>query len=80
MSGGDLTLTCYQFCPQSTVSQALADVDQRDKSAVIAVDSNAYTEAGEVYTFDSASMLLKKSGATYVLDPSLTSTANSSLK
>ena len=80
LSGGDLTLTCYQFCPQGTVSQALADVDQWDKSAVIAIDSNAYSEVGEVYTFDSTTMLLNKSGATVILDPSLTSTTHSSFK
>ena len=77
LSGGDLSFTCYQFCPQGEVSQTLADVIEWDKSAVEAVDADAYSTAGKTYTFDSTNMLLKYAGTPVVLDPNLSSAVDS---
>ena len=77
LSVGDLSLTCYQFCPQAEVSQALADVNQWDDTAVDAALAGTWSTSGKAYTFDSTNMLLKYSGTPVVLDPSVSSAVES---
>jgi len=79
LAGGDLSFTCYGFCPQGEVSQTLADVIDWDEDAVKAVEASAFSTTGKAYTFDSTNMLLKYSGTDtpVVLDPSLSSSVDS---
>ena len=75
--GGNLSFTCYEFCPQGEVSQTLADLDQGDQTAVNNQESGAFSTSGKAYTFDSSDMLLKYSGTSVVLDPSVSSSVES---
>lgn len=68
---GDLSLTCYQFCPDGNVSQSLADAKSWDQSAIEAIDNTAFSTTGKSYAFNPATMLLKSSGTPVVLDPSV---------
>jgi hypothetical protein len=68
---GDLSLTCYQLCPDGNVSKGLADTNSWDQSAVEAIDSNAFSTTGKPYAFDPTTMVLKSSGVPVVLDPSV---------
>ena len=68
---GDLSLTCYQLCPDGNVSEGLADTNSWDQSAIEAIDSNAFSVTGKTYVFDPTTMVLKSSGVPVVLDPSV---------
>ena len=80
LDGGNLSLTCYQFCPQGQVSQALAAVEDWDQTAVEAVDSNAFSRTGKSYTFNATDQLLKYGTTNVILDPSISNTVESEFR
>jgi hypothetical protein len=80
LNGGNLTLKCYQFCPQGQVSQALAAVEEWNQTAVEAVDSNAFSRTGKSYTFNATDQLLKYGTTAVILDPSISNTVESEFR
>ena len=73
LSGGNISLTCYGFCPQGEVSQTLAGLDYWDETAVNNQESGAFSTSGKAFTFDSSNMLLEYNNTAVVLDPSVSS-------
>jgi len=73
VSAGNLGLSCYLFCPEGTVSEALATADQWDSSAV---GASNWSSTGKAFSFDAADMTLKYGTTPVVLDSSVTSTTN----
>ncbi len=71
--GGNLSFTCYGFCPQGEVSQTLAGLDTWDETAVNNQQSGAFSTSGKAFTFDSSNMLLEYNNTAIVLDPSVSS-------
>jgi len=80
LNGGNLTLNCYQFCPQGQVSQALAAVEEWNQTAVEAVDSDAFSRTGKSYTFNVTDQLLKYGTTAVILDPTLSNTVESEFR
>ena len=80
LAGGNLSLKCYQFCPQGQVSQALAAVEEWNQTAVEAVDSNAFSRTGKSYTFNATDQLLKYGTTAVILDPSISNTVESEFR
>ena len=76
LNGGNLTLKCYQFCPEGEISKTLADTRPWDQTAVQAVDSDAWSTTGKTYTFNATDQKLYYGTTAVEVDPDLSSSTD----
>jgi hypothetical protein len=76
LNGGNLTLKCYQFCPEGEISQTLAETRPWNQASVQAVDLNAWSSTGKTYTFNAADQKLYYGTTAVELDPDLSASSN----
>ena len=79
LNGGNLTLTCYQLCPEGKISKTLADTRGWDQTAIESVDSSAWSSSGKTYTFNATDQKLYYGSTAVEVDPDLSSATDTSV-